>query len=545
LLQELAAQIYPRFERARMEAALRESEERFRSVFESIDEGFCIVEVIFDAANHPVDYRFLQFNPVFEELTGLRGSLGRTARELVPELEEFWFETYGRVAITGESIRFESHSEPMNRWFDVHASRVGGADSRRVAIVFNNITERKLVEAERERLYAQEQALRVQAEEANRLKDEFLAVVSHELRTPLTAILGYAQLLQSRKRDETYIARAIDKVLQSAKAQAQLVEDLLDISRIVSGKLRLEPTPIDFVAVIRAALDTVRPAVEAKTMQLLVELQPEAGAVIGDPNRLQQVVWNLLSNAVKFTPQNGTIEVCLEQLDHHAQLSITDTGQGISPEFLPYLFDRFRQADSTSTRAHGGLGLGLSIVRHLVELHGGTVEASSPGLGQGATFTVQLPLALAVQPATTSTAAVGEDAGLTCPPELAGLRVLLVDDQPDILDLLSDVLLPCGVLIQRCQQAREALELLRSWQPDMLISDIAMPGEDGYWLIEQVRRLPPEDGGAIPAVALTAYVRIEDRLQVLAAGFQGYLPKPVEPAELLAVLVGLVHAHGV
>ncbi|MCU0493746.1 MAG: ATP-binding protein [Chloroflexaceae bacterium] len=518
---------------------------RFRSVFESIDEGFCIVEVIFDAANHPVDYRFLQFNPVFEELTGLRGSLGRTARELVPELEEFWFETYGRVAITGESIRFESHSEPMNRWFDVHASRVGGADSRRVAIVFNNITERKLVEAERERLYAQEQALRVQAEEANRLKDEFLAVVSHELRTPLTAILGYAQLLQSRKRDETYIARAIDKVLQSAKAQAQLVEDLLDISRIVSGKLRLEPTPIDFVAVIRAALDTVRPAVEAKTMQLLVELQPEAGAVIGDPNRLQQVVWNLLSNAVKFTPQNGTIEVCLEQLDHHAQLSITDTGQGISPEFLPYLFDRFRQADSTSTRAHGGLGLGLSIVRHLVELHGGTVEASSPGLGQGATFTVQLPLALAVQPATTSTAAVGEDAGLTCPPELAGLRVLLVDDQPDILDLLSDVLLPCGVLIQRCQQAREALELLRSWQPDMLISDIAMPGEDGYWLIEQVRRLPPEDGGAIPAVALTAYVRIEDRLQVLAAGFQGYLPKPVEPAELLAVLVGLVHAHGV
>ena len=396
------------------------------------------------------------------------------------------------------------------------------------------------VALENQRLYEQEQRARAVAEEASRLKEEFLATVSHELRTPLTAFLGYAQMLQTRKRDEGYIARTVEKLVRSAKAQAQLIEDLLDISRIVSGKLRLEPQPIELTAVIRTALDTVRPALEAKGLVLQVELRSDASVIVGDPNRLQQVVWNLLTNAVKFTPSGGSVRVCLEPDGHEARITVSDTGKGIAAEFLPYVFDRFRQADATTHRAYGGLGLGLAIVRHLVELHGGTVQAASPGDGQGASFTIRLPLAAHDDALAPAEPQRGEaDAAGACPPELAGLRVLLVDDQPDILELLHDVLTPCGALVQMCASAPEALETLRRWSPDVLVSDIAMPDRDGYWLIQQVRALSPEEGGATPAVALTAYVRIEDRIRVTAAGFQQYVPKPVEPVELRAVIARL------
>jgi PAS domain S-box-containing protein len=413
-------------------------------------------------------------------------------------------------------------------------------DVRRVVGQTVDITERKAFEAERERVYAQERAARAQAEEASRLKDEFLATVSHELRTPLTAFLGYAQLLQARRRDEAYVARTVEKMVRSAKAQAQLIDDLLDISRIVSGKLRLDPAPVDLPGVIRAALDTVRPAAEAKALAVHVELDLGPGDVIGDPNRLQQVVWNLLANAVKFTPPGGALAITAERDAHGALLTVTDTGQGIDPEFLPYVFDRFRQADGTTNRAHGGLGIGLAIVRHLVELHGGRVEAESRGEGQGATFRVRLPLAPDVDP--------NEAAGPSrldgrmdepCPPELAGLRVLVVDDQPELLEVIADMLTLCDADVRLCGSAREALEVVRSWQPEVLVSDIAMPAEDGYWLIEQVRALPPERGGAVPAAALTAYVRVEDRLRVLAAGFDLYVPKPVEPAELRGAVAKL------
>jgi PAS domain S-box-containing protein len=395
-------------------------------------------------------------------------------------------------------------------------------------------------EARLQVLYAQEQVARAQAEEASRLKDEFLATVSHELRTPLTALLGYAELLQRRRRDEAYVARAAERILRSAKAQAELIEDLLDISRIISGKLRIEPAPIQLLAVIQAALDTVRPMMDAKRLQLQMDLDPGGSAVRGDAGRLQQVVWNLLSNAAKFTPQGGQISVQLMRVGEYAELRVSDTGHGIHPAFLPYVFDRFRQADSSSQRVHGGLGLGLAIVRHLVELHGGAVSAASPGEGKGATFTVRLPLSPLAQRASHEVAAVEQEEVDGEPLPLEGRRVLVVDDQPAILDLLADILTADGATVQACASAVEALGLVRSWQPDVLVCDIAMPGQDGYWLIGQVRQLAPEEGGAIPAVALTAYVRMEDRLRVLAAGFQYYLPKPISSSELRDVIVALV-----
>jgi PAS domain S-box-containing protein len=418
------------------------------------------------------------------------------------------------------------------------------AVAERVWLAIEKLRSEQALRANEERLqllYAQEQAARQQAEVASRLKDEFLATVSHELRTPLTSILGYAQLIMARKRDEAYIARTLETIVRSAKSQAQLIEDLLDVSRIVTGKLRIEPRSIDMGAVIQGAIEAVRPALDAKSIRLELELNP-SGHLIGDPSRLQQVVWNLLSNAAKFTPPGGEIRVRFEASAAEARLTISDTGQGISAEFLPYVFDRFRQAESASNRTHGGLGLGLSIVRHLVEMHGGAVQAHSDGEGQGTTFTVSLPLATAPAVLEGDGRAADEPApagDADCPPELAGIRVLIVDDQPDILELLRDILAPCGAVVRSCSSARDALDTLGAWRPDILVSDIAMPGDDGYWLIRNVRALDPTEGGATPAVALTAYVRVEDRLQVLAAGFQMYVPKPVDPVDLRNVLAHL------
>ena len=407
------------------------------------------------------------------------------------------------------------------------------------AALFQQLAQVAAIALENQLLYTQEQAARLQAEEANQMRDAFLATVSHELRTPLTAMLGYAQLLQSRKRDDAYIARTLAKIERSARDQALLIEDLLDVSRVVSGKLRITPTLIDLRAVVQAAIDTVRPAVEAKNLHLQIALDEKASAVIGDANRLQQVVWNLLANAAKFTPAGGTIIVQLVRAGESAELSVADTGQGISAAFLPFVFERFRQADSTSQRAHSGLGLGLALVRHLIELHGGTVHATSAGESQGATFTVCLPLAqLAAARATR--VVVSAKPAITTPAELHNVRVLVVDDHPAILDLLDEVLVAAGATVYQCDNAREALAILARWRPDVLLSDIAMPDEDGYWLIEQVRALAADAGGTTPAVALTAYVRETERTRVLQAGFQQYVPKPVEPATLRQVLAQVI-----
>ncbi len=391
--------------------------------------------------------------------------------------------------------------------------------------------------AEAERLYRE-------AQESSRLKDEFLATVSHELRTPLTAILGWAHMLRTGQFNDESARRAFETVERNARAQAQLIDDLLDVSRIITGKLRIDVRPVDPNSFIEAAVEAVRPAAEAKGVRLQKVLDTGSVTVSGDPVRLQQVVWNLLSNAIKFTPRGGRVQVRLERVNSHVEVSVSDTGSGIPADFLPHVFDRFRQADQKTTRQHGGMGLGLAIVRHLVELHGGTVRAESAGEGQGATFTVLLPVAPVYQ-----SEAEGERvhpaARNTLPTfdlfdRLDGLKILVVDDEPDTRDMLQAGLGQCGAEVTAAASAAEALAAIEKHAPDLVISDIGMPGEDGYELMRRVRALPAEAGGRVPAIALTAYARVEDRMHALRAGYQMHVPKPVELAELAAVAASLV-----
>jgi PAS domain S-box-containing protein len=406
--------------------------------------------------------------------------------------------------------------------------------------------ERKRGEEERAELLISEQRARQEAETANRTKDEFLGTLSHELRTPLTAILGWARMLSAGQLDEANQQRAIETIERNAHAQSQLIEDILDVSRVISGKLRLEVRPLDLTTVIEAAVDTALPAADAKGIRLQRVLDSGASMVSGDSTRLQQVVWNLLSNAIKFTPSGGRVQVRLERINSHVEIVISDTGQGISSDILPFIFERFRQADSTSTRAHSGLGLGLAIVRHLVELHGGTVEAESAGVEQGATFTVKLPL-VAMRSLDMSSERREDrmhptaSSGITfeCPPVLDGLHVLVVDDEEDARVFVTTVLEQCGARVSATSSVAEALSTLKKLRPDVLVSDLGMPEEDGYSLIKKVRSLSEEDGGRTPAAALTAYARVEDRMKVLRSGFQIHLPKPIEPAELVTVVANL------
>jgi PAS domain S-box-containing protein len=396
-----------------------------------------------------------------------------------------------------------------------------------------------------------EALLRQQAEElfrANQLKDEFLATISHELRTPLNAILGWATMLRSKQLDEATISRALETIERNARAQNQLINDLLDVSRIITGKLRLDVRPIVLVTVLEAAIETIRPAAEAKNIRIQSLLDPAAGPVSGDPDRLQQVFWNLLANAVKFTPKGGRVQIRLERINSHVEVTVSDTGQGISPEFLPYVFERLQQADSTTTRAHGGMGLGLAIVRHLVELHGGSVQVSSAGEGKGASFMVNLPVTIfrsepknieRVHPT------VNETAPLMDAPRLDGTEALIVDDEADAREMLAILLRQRGAKVMTAASAAEALAIITqstsAQRPDVLVSDIGMPVEDGYMLIRQVRALTPEQGGRIPAIALTAYARTEDRIKALSSGFQSHVPKPVEPAEFVTVVANLIN----
>lgn len=407
------------------------------------------------------------------------------------------------------------------------------------------IAERKKAEEQLRASLVREQMARAAAETADRMKDEFLAVVSHELRTPLNAIMGWSHMLRSGALNPTLVERALETIDRNAKAQAQLVEDILDVSRMITGKLRLDMEPVDMAAVINAAVDAVQLAAESKGIHLKVTLDPSARHGFGDSNRLQQVVWNLLSNAIKFTPADGNVELRLERVDSHIQLRVSDSGQGIKSEFLPYVFDRFRQADSTSTRQIGGLGLGLAIVRHLVELHGGSVTASSDGEGCGATFAIRLPLAgkrerAKYRRSVTGTLRPVEEKPSPVPvPSLHDVRVLVVDDDPDTLQLLFVSLNDSNARVQTASSVAEALEMLVWFNPDVLVSDLAMPGEDGYSLISKVRAIEAENGKHTPAVALTSYVRIEDRTRALSAGFNMFVPKPIQPNELIIAIASL------
>jgi PAS domain S-box-containing protein len=407
-----------------------------------------------------------------------------------------------------------------------------------------DIHERKQAESEREKLLKEAQTAHKQAEIANRMKDEFLATVSHELRTPLNAILGWTQMLKNGIVGYEQLPKAIETIERNSRSQAQLVEDLLDVTRIVSGKLRLNVKPVELSSIVESAIDTVRPAAEARGVEIEKRFDEHPALVSGDAERLQQIVWNLLSNAIKFSPKGGRVTVRLERAVDAAQITVSDTGKGIEPEFLPYVFERFRQADGTTTRKQGGLGLGLAIVKHLVELHGGEISAESEGVGKGAVFAVRLPLRALTEavPDENGAASVlnlnlasGGDLSI----DLHGLRIVVVDDERDARELLRSLLTTYGAEVTICSSAGEAFEAVRREKPDLLVSDIGMPDEDGYSLIAKIRRLPETEGGKTPAIALTAFARIEDRIHALSQGFQMFVPKPVEPNELIAAIRSL------
>lgn len=389
-----------------------------------------------------------------------------------------------------------------------------------------------------------EQMARAEAETANRMKDEFLATVSHEIRTPLNAIIGWSHLLRSGRLDDATAARALETIDRNAKSQAQLIEDILDVSRMITGKLRLNNEAVDLASVINAAIDSVQLAIDSKDLHLEVTLDPSTRHTLGDASRLQQIVWNLLANAIKFTPAGGRIEVKVERAGGNLQLRVSDTGQGISANFLPFIFDRFRQADGTTTRQHGGLGLGLAIVRHLVELHGGSITAESAGEGHGATFTMILPLAAksGARRKTTSGVLRALEIGeghFTTVPSLDNVKILLVDDDPDTLQFLSLMLGESKAVVETARSVTEALSILEWYRPQVLVSDLAMPNEDGFSLMAKIRALKCFEGNEIPAVALTSYVRVEDRARSLAAGFNMFVPKPIEPNELITAIASL------
>ena len=405
-------------------------------------------------------------------------------------------------------------------------------------------TERKRAEERLAELLDSERAARGEAERANRLKDEFLATLSHELRTPLNAVIGWARMLQSGRLDQNSATHALEVIERNAWAQKQIIEDILDVSRVITGKLQLKVSPVDLVAIVDAALDAVRPAMEAKEIKIETLLDSSLRLISGDPDRLQQVIWNILSNAAKFTPAGGKVEIAVGQNNAHVEIQVRDTGPGIDEAFLPHVFERFRQADGSTTRTHGGLGLGLAIVRHLVELHGGTIAVDNRSDGPGAVFTIRLPLPSGELRAESliNAASVFKEIQPE-PPGLQGLRILIVDDETDALDLISMELAQHGANVTGVNSAEAALESLSQDMFDILISDIGMPQMDGYDLIRQIRKRE-DDTQRIPAVALTAYARVQDRMRAILAGYSTHVAKPVEANELVTVVASLTGRLG-
>jgi signal transduction histidine kinase len=513
---------------SRLHSARLLADRRADSFLDKVDDGFFTVDA---------DWRFTYFNRYFrqnapgpvEDLVGR--NLWTTYREFLGTDHE---ERFRQVMATRASLHFEAKSLISERWFRIYAYPFEDG----IAVFSTDISDRRNAEEEMrkakeeaERRTRQALEARAQAEAASRMKDQFLATLSHELRTPLNAILGWVQILRSGKMDAAGARRGLETIERSSRAQAQLIDDLLDVSRIISGKLRLELRPVDLPEIIDAAMATVAPAAEAKGIQLDKVYAPLASPLSGDPERLQQVVWNLLSNAVKFSQRGGRVEVRLSPgEDAHAEIRIADNGQGIDPELLPFVFDPFWQADSSTTRRQGGLGLGLSIVRQMVEMHGGTVRVESAGAGQGSTFTVALPFVAGAVPR----AALPRELPAV---SLRGLRLLVVDDDADTRDLLWQILTDSGAQVATAASAAEALAALESAPPHVLVSDIGMPGRDGFELIRDVRsRWSAED---LPAIALTAFARADDRRRTREAGFQAHLTKPFDAADLAATVARL------
>lgn len=492
-----------------------------------------------------LDGRFQRINPAFQQVLGFseENLLAMSLFELVhPDDRPRTESGYANLA-TGEPIKWMENrlrtSDGTYKW--VAWSYFPVPEEGLAFAVGRDMTELRQMH-EVLRLRAQE------LEDANRVKDEFLATMSHELRTPLTSIMGWSRLLGSNRLSEHEKERAVQVIQRNAEAQSKLIEDLLDVSRIITGKLRIEVQPVSFASVTESVINSLRPAIDAKQLHLEKSIDPAAGPILGDPARLQQIVTNLLSNAIKFTPSGGHIEVRLQRPDSHVRLDIKDSGVGIAAEHLPYIFERFRQVDSSNVRAHGGLGLGLAIVDYLVRQQAGTVCAASEGVGKGATFTVEFPLtsseimrseprAVALFP--DAAKALLRDAETLEEAKLKHRRILLIEDDLDTQELLKTVLGRHGADVTAVSSSTSALEEIARAKPDVIISDIGMAGENGYELIRKIRSLSPEAGGHIPAVALTAYAGVADRRRALMAGFQTHLGKPVDPEDLLAVILSL------
>ena len=493
--------------------------------------------------------------------------IGRSLLDVYPDLVERGLDKYFKDALEGQvsvlSQRLHRYLLPMKPQDDTsfelmqQSARIAplGEGDRVIGTitVIEDVSERIARDEQLVRLLAREQAARKEAETANRAKDEFLATVSHELRTPLNAISGWVQIMLNKDSQREYLEHGLEVIDRNVKLQTKIIEDLLDVSRIITGKLRLTVARVDLRSIIEATLDTARLAADAKGIRLELLLDSDPGPVAGDAVRLQQVVWNLISNAIKFTPGGGVVRVRLARFESQAEITVSDTGKGISPDFLPFVFERFHQADNSSTRLHSGLGLGLAIVRHLVEMHGGTVLAESEGEGRGATFTMRMPIKRTLgsgelppqsndrisdslsKPSFTDTSNPGYDYTR----KLEGLRLLILDDEADAREMLEVLLIQFGAEVKATSTTQQALRVLERWKPHTLISDVGMPGEDGYSLITRVRALKPERGGLTPAIALTGYGRPEDREQLLAAGYHIYLSKPVELAQLIDSILDL------
>jgi PAS domain S-box-containing protein len=553
---ELIANVRAMLRMRSAEQRLREREAWLTTVMSGIGDAVIATDV---------EGRVTLINPVAQTLAGLieAEAIDRPLTEVFPIINEQTRQPSENPVVSvlrkGHSADLADHTLLIAR--DGRETPVDGSaapikDDREnligVVLVFRDITERKRVEKTREQLFGYEQEARREAElarsraeEASRSKDEFLAMVSHELRTPLNHILGWVTMLRSGKLQPDKALKAFDTVEQNVRAQGRLIDDLLDVSRIISGKLLIEPSRIEIAEVVEAAAESIGPVAKEKGVNFKMILDPEAGMISGDPDRLQQAIWNLLTNAVKFTPEGGHVELRLARENSQIEITVSDDGQGISPDFLPHVFDRFRQQDATTGRRHGGLGLGLAIVRHLVELHGGSVRVESEGEGRGATFTITLPGA-AAHVAAPGSAHGGLIIDKSHPglPSLNGVRVLLVDDLEDARDLVTLALVSHGAEVRAAASAAEGLSMLGEWRPDVILSDLAMPGEDGYAFIRKVRKLSEESGGTIPAATLTAYVGSKEYRKSLEAGYQAHITKPVEWAELVLIVANLAGRLG-
>lgn len=547
-------------ERRRAQEELRRSDERLRLLIQSVKEyAIFMLDSEGRVATWNQGAQRLK-GYAYEEIVGQHFSRFYPETDVVAGKCEMELEVASRVG-SFEDEGWRIRKDGSRFWANVVITAVRDAEGNLVgfAKVTRDLSERKRHEEERVQRARAEEARRLaeeseqrqralaatlrdardKAEQLTRLKDEFLATVSHELRTPLSAILGWGRMLQQGGLDEAKARHAMDAIVRNATAQQQIVDDLLDVSRIISGKLRLDVDFVDINTVLNSAIDVVRPAAEAKGVTLQPVLNPDAGLIKGDASRLQQVFWNLLTNAVKFTPRGGRVQISLRRVNSSVQIEVLDNGSGIEPDFLPHVFERFSQADSSHSRIRGGLGLGLSIVKHLIELHGGTVMAHSDGQGKGSLFAVRIPIVPVRSPIQQGESRSSLVPDVKYPAELKHLKVLVVDDEQDARDVVKLILEQGGAQVALAASVTAALEAVRTFQPDVIVSDIGMPEEDGYVFIERLRALPRTEGGRTPAIALTAYARAEDRRRALVAGFQNHAAKPIEPQELVMVVANL------